>query len=92
MAMTAAPAPIGSGPADIRGRAAELRAIREQALAGSGGKATAAEHAKGRPTARERIELLLDPGSFNEAEQPCRHRAQGFGCPSTATGRTTCPA
>ncbi|CAM5256678.1 methylmalonyl-CoA carboxyltransferase [Streptomyces canarius] len=31
------------------------------------------------PTARERIELLLDPGSFQEVEQLRRHRASGFG-------------
>ncbi|WP_411072363.1 carboxyl transferase domain-containing protein, partial [Streptomyces sp. cmx-4-25] len=44
----------------------ELRVLREQALAGPSEKATQAQHAKGKLTARERIELLLDPGSFNE--------------------------
>src|SRR5689334_11550908 len=65
MAMTTAPAPAGRAlePTDIRGRVAELHSIREQALAGPGGRATAAQHAKGKLTARERIELLLDPGS-----------------------------
>ncbi|MDX2596089.1 acyl-CoA carboxylase subunit beta [Streptomyces sp. WI03-4A] len=58
---------------------AELHGIRAQAVAGPGEKATEAQHAKGKLTARERIELLLDPGSFQEVEQLRRHRATGFG-------------
>ncbi|WP_405922553.1 acyl-CoA carboxylase subunit beta [Streptomyces sp. NBC_00035] len=68
-----------AGPASLRGRVAELDSIREQALAGPGGTATAAQHAKGKLTARERIALLLDEGSFQEVEQLRRHRASGFG-------------
>ncbi|MGW1404409.1 carboxyl transferase domain-containing protein, partial [Streptomyces sp. NPDC002405] len=59
---------------DSRGCVAELYGIRAQALAGPSEKATAAQHAKGKLTARERIELLLDPGSFQEVEQLRRHR------------------
>src|ERR671922_297816 len=66
-------------PTDARGRVAELHEIRAQALAGPSEKATAAQHAKGKLTARERIELLLDAGSFREVEQLRRHRATGFG-------------
>lgn len=66
-------------PTDARGRVAELHEIRATALAGPGEKATEAQHAKGKLTARERIELLLDPGSFQEVEQLRRHRATGFG-------------
>ncbi|MFA3879434.1 carboxyl transferase domain-containing protein, partial [Streptomyces sp. MMCC 100] len=66
-------------PVDARGRVAELHEIRARALAGPGEKATAAQHAKGKLTARERIELLLDAGSFREVEQLRRHRATGFG-------------
>ncbi|MGQ5609779.1 carboxyl transferase domain-containing protein, partial [Streptomyces sp. EKS3.2] len=66
-------------PADARGRVAELHGVRAQALAGPSEKATAAQHAKGKLTARERIELLLDAGSFREVEQLRRHRATGFG-------------
>ncbi len=66
-------------PIDARGRTAELHEIRAQALAGPSEKATAAQHAKGKLTARERIELLLDPGTFREVEQLRRHRAVGFG-------------
>ncbi|WP_462023734.1 acyl-CoA carboxylase subunit beta, partial [Kitasatospora cinereorecta] len=46
---------------------------------GPSDRATEAQHAKGKLTARERIELLLDPGSFKEVEQLRRHRATGFG-------------
>ncbi|WP_283949307.1 acyl-CoA carboxylase subunit beta, partial [Streptomyces panaciradicis] len=67
------------GPSHARGRVAELRAIRVQAVAGPCEKATKAQHAKGKLTARERIGLLLDEGSFQEVEQLRRHRATGFG-------------
>ncbi|MCG7203800.1 acyl-CoA carboxylase subunit beta [Streptomyces arenae] len=58
---------------------AELRTIRDRARRGPGAKATEAQHAKGKLTARERIELLLDEGSFTEVEALRRHRAAGFG-------------
>ncbi|MDC2961457.1 carboxyl transferase domain-containing protein, partial [Streptomyces gilvifuscus] len=70
---------VAAGPSHARGRVAELHAVRAQALAGPGEKATSAQHAKGKLTARERIELLLDAGSFQEVEQLRRHRATGFG-------------
>ncbi|GLX47822.1 methylmalonyl-CoA carboxyltransferase [Streptomyces hygroscopicus subsp. hygroscopicus] len=63
----------------MKSHIAELAGIRERVLAGPSEKATAAQHAKGKLTARERIELLLDPGSFQEVEQLRRHRATGFG-------------
>lgn len=74
--------PIEQGstaPSDLRGRVSELRAIRETARRGPSERATEVQHGKGKLTARERIELLLDPGSFNEVEQLRRHRAVGFG-------------
>ncbi|WP_129842656.1 acyl-CoA carboxylase subunit beta [Streptomyces sp. RFCAC02] len=64
---------------DARGRVAELRAIRDEALRGPSEKATEAQHAKGKLTARERIDLLLDAGSFHEVGMLRRHRATGFG-------------
>ncbi|QXE32945.1 acyl-CoA carboxylase subunit beta [Streptomyces sp. GMY02] len=64
---------------DSRGRVAELLAIKSQASDGPSARATEAQHAKGKLTARERIDLLLDEGSFNEVEQLRRHRASGFG-------------
>ncbi|MEY9862697.1 acetyl-CoA carboxylase carboxyltransferase component [Catenulispora sp. GAS73] len=42
-------------------------------------RATAAQHAKGKLTNRERLERLLDPGSFHELETLRRHQATGFG-------------
>ncbi|MER6020840.1 carboxyl transferase domain-containing protein, partial [Streptomyces anulatus] len=42
----------------------ELAVVRAEALRGPSERATEAQHAKGKLTARERIELLLDPGSF----------------------------
>ncbi|MFB9367610.1 acyl-CoA carboxylase subunit beta [Kitasatospora sp. NPDC001664] len=66
-------------PADARGRVAELHALRSQVLSGPSEKATEAQHAKGKLTARERIDLLLDEGSFHEVEPLRRHRATGFG-------------
>ncbi|MEZ0069942.1 acetyl-CoA carboxylase carboxyltransferase component [Streptacidiphilus sp. MAP12-20] len=66
-------------PADARGRVAELHGIRAEALAGPSRNATEAQYAKGKLTARDRIELLLDPGSFTEVGQLRRHQATGFG-------------
>ncbi|MFJ5811527.1 acyl-CoA carboxylase subunit beta (plasmid) [Streptomyces sp. NBC_01426] len=59
-------------------RVAELARIRQEAHVGAPA-ATEAQHAKGKLTARERIALLLDEGSFKEVEQLRRHRATGFG-------------
>ena len=70
---------VPAGANDARGRVAELHAIREQARRGPSERATEAQRAKGKLTARERIELLLDEGSFNEVEPLRRHRATGFG-------------
>ncbi|MGW7386096.1 carboxyl transferase domain-containing protein, partial [Streptomyces sp. NPDC054794] len=60
---------VSAGAGNARERVAELQMVRAEALAGPSEKATAAQHAKGKLTARERIELLLDPGSFQEVEQ-----------------------
>uniref|UniRef100_UPI0028683024 acyl-CoA carboxylase subunit beta n=1 Tax=Streptomyces sp. WELS2 TaxID=2749435 RepID=UPI0028683024 len=64
---------------DLRGRVAELDAVRAQVHAGPSSRATQVQHGKGKLTARERIALLLDDGSFHEVEPLRRHRAQGFG-------------
>ena len=79
MTVTEETAVPGGEPMDARGRVAELHAIRAKAVQGPSDKATEAQHAKGKLTARERIELLLDEGSFHEVEQLRRHRATGFG-------------
>jgi methylmalonyl-CoA decarboxylase subunit alpha len=49
-------------------RIVKLRAMRAQAQAGGGADRIAKQHAKGKLTARERIDLLLDPGTFHEIE------------------------
>ncbi len=58
---------------------AELEARRAAARAGGGAKRVAAQHAKGKLTARERVELLLDEGSFEEFDMFVKHRATEFG-------------
>lgn len=65
--------------ATMRERTAELHAIQALAESGPGERATAAQHAKGKLTARERIALFFDEGTFNEVEGLRRHRATGFG-------------
>ncbi|MFD5900760.1 acyl-CoA carboxylase subunit beta [Streptomyces microflavus] len=57
----------------------ELRELKRAARAGPDPRATERQHAKGKLTAYERIDLLLDPGSFTEVEPLRRHRATGFG-------------
>ncbi len=56
-----------------------LDRLEQEALAGGGPDRVARQHAAGRLTARERLELLLDPGSFREAGQLVTHRCTDFG-------------
>ncbi len=56
-----------------------LRRMREAALAGGGVERIAAQHQKGKLTARERIELLVDEGSFVEIDRFVTHRCTDFG-------------
>src|SRR5438445_6530975 len=56
-----------------------LRALREQARLGGGQRRIEAQHAKGKLTARERIDLLIDPGTFVEIDQCVTHRSSSFG-------------
>jgi len=56
-----------------------LRQLREQAKLGGGQRRIDAQHAKGKLTARERLDLLLDPGSFRELDMFATHRTVGFG-------------
>ncbi len=64
---------------DMNDILAELEARRIVARAGGGTARVAAQHAKGKLTARERIELLLDEGSFEEFDMFVRHRCTDFG-------------
>jgi acetyl-CoA carboxylase carboxyltransferase component len=56
-----------------------LRALREQARQGGGAQRIAQQHEKGKLTARERIELLLDTDSFVEFDAFVTHRSTDFG-------------
>lgn len=57
----------------------DLLKRREKAREGGGAKAVAKQHEKGKLTARERIDLLLDPGSFVEIDEFVEHRCENFG-------------
>jgi propionyl-CoA carboxylase beta chain len=57
----------------------KLEARRVEARAGGGEKRIEAQHKRGKLTARERIELLMDHGSFEELDMFVQHRATDFG-------------
>src|SRR5687768_9743085 len=57
----------------------ELEKRRELAKLGGGAKRIAAQHSKGRLTARERLSVLLDPDSFEEADMFVEHNCVDFG-------------
>ncbi len=57
---------------------AQLRELREAAVHAGSEEAVEKQHAKGKLTARERIEKLLDPGSFEELDAFVRHRTHEF--------------
>ncbi len=57
----------------------ELETRRAAARAGGGERRIDAQHAKGKLTARERIEVLLDPDSFEEFDMFVTHRTADFG-------------
>ncbi len=86
--MSALPGEGTEIPADIdihttAGKIADLdRRIDEAVHAGSA-KAVEKQHAKGRKTARERIEILFDEGSFVEIDELARHRSTAFGLEKT---------
>ena len=58
---------------------AELERRREAAKLGGGQARIDAQHAKGRLTARERLDILLDPGSFEELDMYVEHNCVDFG-------------
>ncbi|HRO10105.1 acyl-CoA carboxylase subunit beta [Amaricoccus sp.] len=61
----------------------ELESRRAEARLGGGQKRIEAQHAKGKLTARERIEVLLDEGSFEEFDMFVAHRSHDFGMGET---------
>ncbi len=60
-------------------RIKQLVELREKAKLGGGEKRIDAQHKKGKMTARERIEILLDEGSFEEFDMFVTHRCENFG-------------
>ena len=64
---------------DSDARIADLRSRKSRSAAGGGIARTNAQHAKGKLTARERLEELLDEGSFVEIDALVEHRCRDFG-------------
>jgi propionyl-CoA carboxylase beta chain len=65
------------------GRLADLERRVDEAVHAGSARAVDKQHARGKKTARERIELLLDPGSFVELDELARHRSTNFGLERT---------
>ncbi len=61
------------------GKLADLDRRLDEAVHAGSAKAVEKQHAKGRKTARERIEILFDEGSFVELDELARHRSMAFG-------------
>ncbi len=64
-------------------RLGDLAARKEEALHAGSPRAVERQHEKGKMTARERIDELLDEGSFQELDMLARHRAHGMGLDAT---------
>jgi propionyl-CoA carboxylase beta chain len=77
------PSPGGPDPHTTAGKIADLERRRYEAVHAGSEQAVAKQHERGKLTARERIELLLDPGSFTEFDELARHRATDFGIAAT---------
>ena len=60
-------------------KTAQLRAKKAASLAGGGAERIKRQHDSGRNTARERLDILLDPGSFREIGGFVEHRSTNFG-------------
>ena len=61
------------------GKIEDLRARIDEAVNAGSARAVEKQHAKGKKTARERIEMLVDPDSFTEIDEFARHHATNFG-------------
>src|SRR5690625_6093215 len=64
---------------DRRALLDDLQQRREEAQLGGGKKRIEAQHAKNKLTARERLDILLDEGSFEELGMFVRHQSHDFG-------------
>src|SRR5260370_13077635 len=63
----------------IREKLELLQQKRSESEQGGGAERIATQHKKGKMTARERLDVLLDPGSFVELDRFVTHRATDFG-------------
>lgn len=61
------------------GKLADLERRVDEAVHAGSARAVEKQHARGKKTARERIEMLLDEGSFVELDELARHRSTAFG-------------
>ncbi len=76
---TSAPTPVAPDLSTTAGKIADLKVRYHEAVTASGEAAIEKQHAKGKMTARERIDTLLDHGSFVELDEFVRHRTHAFG-------------
>src|SRR6202158_3960400 len=67
----------------VEKRMADLEALRDRTRQGGGPERIARQHAEGKLTAHERVELLLDPGNFLEFDPFVVHRCRDFGMEKT---------
>ncbi len=82
--VAAEPAPDSTpDPHTTAGKLADLERRRHEAVHAGSEQAVAKQHERGKLTARERIEKLLDEGSFTEFDELARHRATDFGIEAT---------
>src|SRR5918999_1802948 len=65
-------------PHPLQERIEELARLKEAARHAGSPAPVERQHARGKLTARERLDLLLDPGSLVELDMLARHRAHGF--------------
>jgi propionyl-CoA carboxylase beta chain len=70
--------PLGN-KSPVKDRIEQLRELKSRAMLGGGAEAIERQHARGKLSARERLELLLDPGSLVETDILARHRLGTFG-------------
>jgi propionyl-CoA/long-chain acyl-CoA carboxylase carboxyl transferase subunit len=73
------PHPDELDPHSTAGKLADLERRYDEAVHAGSARAVEKQHAKGKKTARERVEALLDPGSFIELDEFARHRSTNFG-------------
>jgi acetyl-CoA carboxylase carboxyltransferase component len=71
--------PLGRARRTVEERIEQLRTLKAESRLGGGSEAIERQHARGKLTARERLELLLDPGSFVETDALVRHRLGTYG-------------